>query len=161
MSRNMVVLGDCEKELENLINEGIKVKLIWTSPPYNLGNFKKGSFYNGKSKGDTLSYNSHDDMAFGDYILWQRQILALCYNLLTDDGAIFYNHKPRILDGEYDNRRGLIPFSIRQEIIWNRKSMINFTGTFFAPNTERIFIIAKEKWRPVKEYVGLGEVWEF
>ena len=32
------------------------VDLIVTSPPYNLGNSKKGSFYGGKSKGENKCY---------------------------------------------------------------------------------------------------------
>jgi modification methylase len=37
--------------------------------------------------------------------------------------------------------------------------MVNFSGSFYAPNTERIFIIAKEEWTPRKECLGWGEIW--
>jgi DNA modification methylase len=34
-----------------------------------------------------------------------------------------------------------------------------FQVVFFAPNTERIYIIAKPEWKPNKECLGFGEVW--
>ena len=79
--------------------------------------------------------------------------------ILKPTGAIFYNHKPRILDGIYDDRKNLIPYPIRQEIIWDRCCMVNFCGKFFAPSTEKVYIICKEDWKPNKEFIGMGEGW--
>ena len=148
--------GDCLEILPELE----PVDLVLTSPPYNLGNFKKGSFYAGKKKGKNLTYLSHsDDMKESDYINWQHNCLRAFFSALIDMGAIFYNHKPRVEKGIFNDRKNLIPFPIRQEIIWDRGGMINFSGSFYAPNTERIFIIAKPKWKPIKECLGFGEVW--
>jgi len=150
--------GDCLEIMPELE----MVDLIITSPPYNLGNFKKGSWYDGKKKGERLTYLSHNDnMPTKEYISWQRTFITVAYSKLTDKGAIFYNHKPRILNGIFDDRKNLIPIPIRQEIIWDKCGMINFSGTFFAPSTERIFIIAKDGWKPQKEYLKFGEVWRF
>lgn len=150
--------GDCLEVIRTISNESID--LILTSPPYNLGNFKKGSFYDGKGKGEHLKYDTHNDrMDEEDYKNWQRNVLIECYRTLKPTGAIFYNHKPRIINGLVDDRKNLIPLGIRQEIIWDRCCMVNFSGSFYAPNTERIFIIAKPEWRPRKEYVRYGEVW--
>lgn len=137
------------------------VDLIVTSPPYNLGNSKKGSFYGGKSKGENIEYIDHDDdMPTQEYIDWQHSLFKEWMRILKPTGAIFYNHKPRILNGVYDDRKNLIPFPIRQEIIWDRCGMVNFSGSFFAPNTEKIYIIAKPEWKPNKECLGFGEVWK-
>ena len=150
--------GDCLEIMPQLE----PVDLVLTSPPYNLGNFLKGTWYGGKSKGLKLEYsNYNDDMPEKDYIEWQHSILKQCKNLLTENGAIFYNHKPRILNGVFDDRKNLIPFPIRQEIIWDRCVMVNFSGSFYAPSTERIYIIANKNWKPIKKYLKFGEVWRF
>ena len=148
--------GDCREILPTLE----KVDLVLTSPPYNLGNSVKGSFYGGKGKGERIEYLSHDDdMPYEEYRAWQHEILKLCYDQLQETGVIFYNHKPRITGGIFDDRKDLLPFPIRQEIIWDRCGMVNFSGSFFATNTERLYIIAKEDWKPNKECLGWGEVW--
>lgn len=114
------------------------VDLIVTSPPYNLGNSKKGSFYGGKSKGEKIEYIDHDDdMPTQDYIDWQHSLFKEWMRILKPTGAIFYNHKPRILNGVYDDRKNLIPFPIRQEIIWDRCGMVNFSGSFLHPIPKR------------------------
>ena len=149
--------GDCLEIMPELE----PVDLVLTSPQYNLGNPKKGSMYN-NVEGERLSYcNNTDNLPYPKYIEQQHIYLKAIYKTLTDNGAIFYNHKPRIIKGIFDNKRNLIPFPVRQEIIWDRVSMTNFNGSFFATSTERIFIIAKPKWKPIKEYVKLGEVWRF
>ena len=156
---NQVICGDCLEVMKKIDSNSID--LIITSPPYNLGNVKKGGFYGGKQKGEKIEYLSHDDnMDDKEYVIWQHRVLRECYRLLKGTGAIFYNHKPRIKNGIYDDRKKLIPLSIRQEIIWDRGGMINFTGSFYAPNTERIYIIAKSNWRPKKEYLAYGEIWK-
>jgi len=148
--------GDCLEIMPQLE----PVDLVITSPPYNLRNMKKGGFYGGKER--TLEYLSHDDnMRPEEYVEWQHKLLKQCMVLLSDKGAIFYNHKPRISGGVYDDRKNLIPFPIRQEIIWDRCGMVNFEGSFYAPNTEKIYIIVKNKWRPNKKYLKFGEVWRF
>lgn len=134
------------------------IDLVFTSPPYNLGKMKKGGYYQGKER--VLNYGVYDDdQEFEKYVSWQRTVLKELYRLIKDTGAIFYNHKHRIQEGILDDRKNLIPFPLRQEIVWNRCGMINFSGSFYANNTERIYIIAKDGWRPNKGYVGFGEVW--
>jgi len=135
------------------------VDLVWTSPPYNLGKPEKGSMFN-NAEGDVLEYDEYsDDIPEREYINTQHAVFKLMYSLLKQDGAIFYNHKPRILKGVFNDRKNLIPYPIRQEIIWDKCSGFNFAGSFFVPSTERIFIICKDKWRPTKKYVKFGEVW--
>lgn len=153
-----LIEGDCLESMRKMPSASIDMCL--TSPPYNLGNAKKGSFYQGQGKGDRIAYSTHsDDMPEDEYIDWQREVILEMYRLLKPTGAIFYNHKPRISDGVFDDRKGLIPLPIRQEIIWDRCCMVNFSGSFYASSTERIYIIAKNDWRPQHEFLGLGEVW--
>jgi len=158
MEVDKIICGDCLEVMKDFPDNS--VDLVFTSPPYNLGIAKKGSFYGGKSKGATISYDTHkDSMPHSQYIEWQHSTIKALSRIIKPSGAIFYNHKPRIDKGIYDDRKNLIPCPIRQEIVWDRCSGVNFSGTFFLPTTERIFIIAGERWKPNKEFLGWGEVW--
>lgn len=160
MEINRVYNEDCLDTIARMPDESID--LIVTSPPYNLDNAKKGSFYGGKSKGENISYDNHNDnLPEQEYIDWQHDLFREWMRLIKPTGAIFYNHKPRIIEGIYDDRKNLIPFKIRQEIVWDRCGMVNFSGSFYANNTERIYIICKDNWKPVRKYLGWGEVWRF
>lgn len=172
--KNVVIYhADCLKALKEFDDES--VDLFFFSPPYNLGNFRKASHWcrrrtkkasSGgkgvstlKSEGK-MEYSDHDDaMPHEEYVEWQRTILRLCYRKLKETGAIFYNHKPRRIDKVWDDRRSLIPFPLRQEIIWNKIVLNNWGGHYFPSNTERIFIVAKDKWKPTKEGLKEGEIW--
>ena len=154
-----LILGDCLTKMQSFEKESID--LIFTSPPYNLGEPVKHSMFAG-NRGEKLAYNKYSDtLPEHEYIRWQHDILKTCYSLIKDTDAIFYNHKPRIKNKIYDDRRNLIPFNIRQEIIWDTTSLFNFNGWFFVPHTERIFIIAKDNWKPDREFVSCGEIWKF
>jgi len=151
-------LGDCLEYMKSMPDKSVDA--VFTSPPYNLGNPTKGSMFGKTKQGEKLEYSLYnDDMPDSEYTEWQRSVLRECYRIASDDGVIFYNHKPRVMNGIYDNRRTLIPFPIRQEIVWETGCKFNYNGTFFVPSTERIFIIAKGKWRVSKECVEYGEVW--
>jgi len=153
--------GNC---LEILPLLSPNIKLCLTSPPYNISqkeSRRSTFFHKGDSKNNPQIYDvCDDDIPEEEYIKQQHQVLKLIYELLLPDGVIFYNHKPRIKNKKFDDRKNLIPFPIRQEIIWQKSSMINFNGNFFVPNTERLFIIVKDKWKPNQDYLSLGEVWK-
>ena len=156
---NQIYHGDCLSIMKTWPDQCID--LVVTSPPYNLGEFKKGSHYSGKTlKGTELKYEDHSDTMDAEaYVIWQHLIIRELFRLIRPTGAIFYNHKPHVVDGVLDDRRNLIPLSVRQEIVWDRCCMINFSGSFFAPQTERIFIIAGPDWVVNKDCVSFGDVW--
>jgi site-specific DNA-methyltransferase (adenine-specific) len=165
------------------------IDLVFTSPPYNLGNTTGGGFPDrfghyrkssgiakrgGQGKwakasaagGLAHGYGVYDDnMPHEDYVAWQGVVLDNCWRLLTDCGAIFYNHKPRVLDGKLVSPSEYIPESlrdfVRQEIIWKRSGGINFSPAFYLPMHERISVIAKRDFRlKSKGASGVGDVWE-
>lgn len=165
------------------------VDLIFTSPPYNLGNTTGGGFpdrFGHYRKSTGLSgrggmgkwakasaagglahgYGAHsDDMPHDAYIAWQGEFLAMCWPLLSERGAIFYNHKPRVLDGRLVPPTDYIPAAlrqfIRQEIIWKRSGGINFSPAFFLPMHERIVVLAQRAFRLTsKGASGVGDVWD-
>jgi site-specific DNA-methyltransferase (adenine-specific) len=165
--------------------------LVVFSPPYNLGNTTGGGFVKqlggmayqrshyspetplgkrggaGKWNGGALAYgyDEYDDaMPHDKYVAWQNQILNQCWRHLNGRGAIFYNHKPRVLDGHLIAPMDYVPAElkpyIRQEIIWARAGGVNFSPSFYCPTHERIVVIAKPDWRlKSKGASGVGDVW--
>lgn len=174
--------GDCLDILPTLAIAS--VDLVFTSPPYNLGNTTGGGFPErfghyrkssglsgrgggGKWGGGALAngYGAHDDdMPHEAYVKWQGDVLDACWALLTDQGAIFYNHKPRVLDGCLVTPLDYVPAElrpfVRQEIVWKRSGGINFSPAFYLPMHERIIVLAKRNWRLTsKGASGVGDVW--
>lgn len=81
---------------------------------------------------------------------------------LTPAGAIFYNHKPRVIGGRLWKPDELIPddLIVRQEIIWARAGGMNYNPTAYVPTHERIYVIAPGPWRlKSKGASGVGDVW--
>ena len=149
--------------------------LVVTSPPYNLGEGMeaKGGFRIGhkgskwakqtSGPGWSIGYDEWaDDLPYLEYIEWQKSILKECWRLLSPVGAIYYNHKPRIVGGIQRHPRDLVgELPIRQEIIWYRKSGINATNGAYAPTHELILLIAKPDFRlRDKSASFVGSVWE-
>ena len=169
----------CEEVLPELTGVG----LVITSPPYNLrmgidGN-KRTAFHS--RSGRNLStgrkaaaigakfsdgYDSHDDaMPIDQYIEWQRSVLELCWKSLSDTGAIFYNHKPRVQGGKCLLPTEYLPSEVvlRQLIIWDRAG----TGVAWSPaayNTahEWIMLIAQPGFAlKGRSESGIGDLWRF
>lgn len=144
------------------------IDLIFTSPPYNLGISSGGGFpkkKTGKWSGGALSdgYASHSDaMEYAKYVAWQQTVLLACWRLLSDTGAIFYNHKPRVQNGLLSTPLDLNPdLPVRQIVIWKRDGGINFSPSFYLPSHEWIVIFAKPEFRlRDKEASGAKDVWE-
>ena len=165
--------GECEDILPRLTG----VDLIVTSPPYNLGvttgggfgHWRDGQIHGGRSKwkaamhdGDGIGYDEHDDaMPFPAYREWQRDVLTACWATLSDHGAIYYNHKPRVQASELWLPLDLNPgLPLRQIIIWARAGGINFAPTHYVPTHEWICVFAKQSFRLTSRGAsGVGDVW--
>lgn len=170
--------GDCREILPTLP----MVDAVLTSPPYNLGNTSGGGMPGkklrhsaddarglarggmGKWSGGPLAngYGIHGDaMPHDDYVAWQRTLIKHCWDRLTESGAIFYNHKPRILNGILVTPFAYLPdLPIRQVVIWARAGGINFSPAFYCPTHEWVVIIAKDDFRlRDKSASGVGDVW--
>lgn len=173
-------LGDCREILPTLA-EG-SVDMVFTSPPYNLGTTTGGGFPakklghydpaasyrerggHGKWGGGALAdgYDDYDDaMPMDAYIEWQKDMLRECWRVLSNAGAIYYNHKPRVLDGI-----ALLPLAynpdlpVRQIVIWARAGGVNFSPVAYLPTHEWIVILARANFRlRDKGASGVGDVW--
>lgn len=163
--------GDALTVLQSI--ESKTVKLIVTSPPYNLKGTGGGKWSARFGKKGTESYNYRfregyasygDNMPDKEYVAWQQSVLLECWRILRDDGAIFYNHKhisrdKRLIKGDRCIPEELHPY-LRQEIIWNRSGSPNWNKNYFLPKTERIYLIAKRDWCIVdNQSVLWGDIW--
>jgi modification methylase len=100
-------------------------------------------------------------MPWPEYVAWQREILMLCWGALSESGAIFYNHKPRVIGAQLWLPLELNPgLPIRQIVIWSRPGGMNFNPTCYVPTHEWILILARESFRlKSKGASGVGDVW--
>lgn len=163
---NQLLCGDAVETMKTLPDNSID--LIVTSPPYNLKNSTGNGMKDGRGgKWANASlqngYSHHNDaMPHDQYVEWQREALSEMYRLLSEDGAIFYNHKWRVQAGLLQDRADILEgFPVRQIIIWKRKGGINFNPGYFLPTYEVIYLIAKPKFKLAPKANAVGDVWEF
>lgn len=178
--------------------------LVFTSPPYNLGNtttedvpgkdaprghyspdtplgsrggrratngnwpaIGAGKGERGKWDGGALAtgYRVHNDaMPHAEYVAWQQDVLRACWRVLSPTGAIFYNHKPRILHGRCITPLEYVPPDLlpylRQIIIWARAGGINSSPAFYLSTHEWLVILAQPAFRlRDRSASGVGDVW--
>jgi len=156
--------GDCLSTMREMPTDG--VDLVFTSPPYNLGVTTGGGFPSSGGKWDSAAlrdgYAEHDDaMPFEEYVAWQQEVLLECWRLIKPTGAIYYQHKPRVQAGLLQTPLALIPgLPVRQIVIWDRGSGMNFAPTHYVPSHEWIVVIAGPAFRlKNKGASGHGDVW--
>jgi site-specific DNA-methyltransferase (adenine-specific) len=157
--------GDCREIMPSLSAGSVHVGI--TSPPYNKGIRWEGSYQGppsagGKARRFRDGYGTFSDaMPRSEYCEWQRASLTDFWRLIGDDGAIFYNHKPRIVDGILWTPLSLNPdLPLRQIIQWNTGAGVNFMPTAFMPAHEWILMFARPSFRLAsREKSGLTDVW--
>lgn len=165
---NEIIHGRAEEVLPTL--PAASIPLFVFSPPYNLNaddtpmtqRGGSGKWRGGGKWQNGGAYDGYDDaMPWPAYAAWQQAVLRACWRCLSDDGAIFYVHKPRLRGGTcvtpLDYNPGL---PVRQIIIWARAGGINMAMTHFMPAHEWIVVFAKPAFRLRSQGVsGLGDVW--
>lgn len=159
-----VTHGDCIEVMAGM--RASSVRVIVTSPPYNLKNSSGNGMNNGiggKWPNAALQngYSGHDDcMPHEEYVAWQRACLKGMMRVLRNDGAIFYNHKWRVQNGLLQDRSDIVAdFPVRQIIIWHRAGGINFNPGYFLPNYEVVYLIAKPDFVLAPKANAIGCVW--
>jgi site-specific DNA-methyltransferase (adenine-specific) len=163
---NKIICGDCLDVMKDIPDQSLD--LVVTSPPYNLsirktfGNTQNWKGKWNKSKLQSVGYNQHDDYMLEDkYIGWQKKVLAECFRIVKDTGAIFYNHKWRVQKGLFQQRTEIVEgLPLRQIIIWKKAGGVNFNEGYFLPTYEVIYLIAKPKFKLAPKANRYGDVWE-
>ncbi len=160
-----IICGDVVETLKSL-PDGF-VDLVVTSPPYNLKNSTGNGMKDGRggkwANAELIDgYKAHDDcMPHDDYVDWQRSCLTEMMRVVSDEGAIFYNHKWRVQGGLFQGRHDIVDgFPVRQIIIWRRKGGINFNAGYFLPTYEVIYLIAKSGFKLAPKANAIGDIWE-
>jgi len=163
---NKILTGDTVAMMKKLPDGSADI--VVTSPPYNLknstGNGMKdgrgGKWSNAALLDGYSDYN--DNMPHDEYVAWQRECLSEMMRVVSDDGAIFYNHKWRVQAGLLQDRSDIVKdFPVRQIIIWRRKGGFNFNPGYFVPTYEVIYLIAKKGFKLAKGGNSHGDIWEF
>lgn len=177
IGRATLYRGDCL----TMLNDVPEVDIAVTSPPYNLGaapwarlgHWKPGNasgsggnkkWKGGAEGGAGVKYGAHEDaMPWDEYVAWQKDVLSAIWRKLSAGGAIFYNHKPRVIGTKLWTPLELIPpeIELRQVIVWARPGGMNYSPASFVPTHEWIMLLAKPDFRLRSRGVsGLGDVWQ-
>lgn len=163
---NQIICGDAIRVMEKIPDE--VVDLVITSPPYNLKNSTGNGMKDGRggkwaNAALQNGYTHHDDcMPHEEYVKWQRDCISQMMRIISDDGAIFYNHKWRVQGGLLQDRQDIVAdFPVRQIIIWKRKGGLNFNAGYFLPTYEVIYLIAKPDFKLAPKANAHGDIWEF
>lgn len=157
--------GDCLEVLPTLGADTMDIAV--TSPPYNLGEGMedKGGLrvgHAGSKWGDgklRAGYGEHDDaMPYPEYVAWQRRVLDELWRVCS--GAIYYNHKPRVVKRQVRLPTEIVHLPIRQVIIWDRGSGFNCMSGAYMPVSEWIVLCAKPSWDlRHKSASAIGDIW--
>lgn len=152
---NKINLMSCEEGMKKLIDSGVKFDLIITSPPYNIKDFHANH----------LKYDNYrgNDMNETKYQEWQLQCLDLMYQLLKDDGSLWYNHKVRISKGKAIHPLEWIfqtDFVLKQEITWNQQKGANVDKIRCFPFSERIYWLTKNASVKLFNKISAKDVWD-
>jgi len=174
LGKCLIYQGDYFKTLSQVKN----VRLILTSPPYNIGSAgKRQDGLRRLGKFDQKSFsgiNSYEDnLPEVDYQLQQQRFLLWALDGLKPDGVIAYVHKNR-----HKNRKLITPYAwilplvdqghlkIYEEIVWDRGSTHNHDKGYLYPETERIYILCKpdakpffQNYDPEGVHKGMSDVW--
>lgn len=145
-------------------------QIVVTSPPYNMGavpggggrgmyrpgaNSKGGRFRNGYSEADD------DALEWPVYDTLRRDELAAMWRNLPNDGAIYYNHRPRVIHGVLrDPLQGDFGIPLRNRIIWDRKTGIGPNLRHYCSVAEYVYLFAKPEFKLVDHSAsGRGDIW--
>ncbi len=129
------------------------VSIFFFSPPYNKrrpgSKNLTGSIWNAQLADGYASFG--DDLTHADYVAWMHDLLAECWRVLKDDGAIFFQHKDQPFKGRLLTPEELIPADIlahlRQRIIWHRQAAYTPNKNFLNPSFEFIHLLAKPSFK--------------
>jgi site-specific DNA-methyltransferase (adenine-specific) len=140
---------------DNLTCVGNSARMVFTSPPYNIGSKQMRSIGGRQAGGfDAKSFSSiweyPDEMDEVEYRQSQQDFIHFCFeNILRNDGVLVYNHKDRRKDGCYISPlEWILPLKasgieIFDTVVWNRLSSHNNGATIITPTHEYLYIIRR------------------
>ena len=161
--KDHIFIGDALSILKSLPSDLVDVGV--TSPPYNKGENKKGWLVKNVKYKD-----SSDKLPEEQYQENQIEVLDELFRVIKPGGSFFYNHKLRWERGTLLHPMDWLrntKWTIRQEIIWDRKIAANIRGWRFWQVEERIYWLYKpvgkhligEEIKP--KHALLSSIWRF
>jgi modification methylase len=162
---NTITVGDALAFVSALPDTSVPLYLF--SPPYNLNMSPSGDgkFYRLSKGGKSKLYAGYDEnedsMPWEEYVAWQKKILSECWRTLVDDGAIFFNHKPRIMHKRLWTPLELNPgLPLRQIVIWDRGCGVGLGDGHYCSVAEWMLVFTKPGFRfPSRAASAYGDVW--
>ena len=134
-----LICGDTLSELRKM-DDGV-VNVGVTSPPYNKQEKHKGWLVK------NVVYDSYKDaLPEPEYQRNQVDVLNEIYRVTAPGGSFFYNHKVRWVRGVMYHPMDWLrrtDWTLKQEIIWDRKIAANIRGWRFWQVDERIYWLYK------------------
>ena len=148
MELNKIYNEDCLVTMERMKNEGVKVDMVLTSPPYNTSRVNNGSTVSH----DTRRYDVYDDtMTNEEYLDFTLKLFQGYDSVLKENGVILYNisygnENPDLIWHVIHKIITETDFMIADMITWKKKSA---TPNSVSPNkltriTEPVFVICRK-----------------
>ena len=140
------------------------VHLVVTSPPFNMGG-RMGR----PALPDMWSARDGwyaDNLPQDIYEEWQIAVLTRLAGVITDDGSICYNHRPRMQKGKLIHPLSWITrvnaLTLKQEIVWKHNGGPNKNSGAFFPTHEYIYWLYGKKCRRVPNALAMQytTVWD-
>ena len=176
--RNKIILGNNIETLRKIPDDSIH--LVITSPPYNIGNIDMSEKIHKRGMNKIRDWDDslpslgimskgydgfEDNLPHSQYVDQQRELIKECIRILHPNGAIFYNHKIRIIDGIMRDHHDILNgFPVRQMIIWNRYSSMARTNRLFQQSYEVIYMINKKPNTGLyltEQGMNYSDIWAF
>lgn len=145
MSNVKLYNGDCLEVMQQLVEEGVKVDTIITSPPYNFCTKRSDCYYdNGYSEIDNLTEDEYLRVRVDEFNLFSE---------LIEDGVILYNLS-------YSSENPILPnllvtkihketeLTVADTIAWKKRTAIPFqtSPTKLSRIVELIYVIVKKEY---------------
>lgn len=143
---------DCLTTIDKIKEQGKKINLVITSPPYNKSRHSSQSKKMKQMETYNSMYDGYDDtMDNEDYYNWQCNIINKIDEILSENGVILYNlsysnENPDCMWGLIENIRHKTNFMIAEQITWLKKSALpqNVSHNKLTRLTEYIFVLCRK-----------------
>ena len=143
---------DCLTTINKIKEQGKKINLVITSPPYNKSRHSSQSKKMKQMETYNSMYDGYDDtMDNEDYYNWQCNIINKIDEILSENGVILYNisysnENPDCMWWLIENIRHKTNFMIAEQITWLKKSALpqNVSHNKLTRLTEYIFVLCRK-----------------
>ena len=140
---------DCINTINRFIEEGVKVDIILTSPPYNNSRVSHTEL---SMKTANCRYDSYDDnMTNEEYFDWTVNLFNKFDSILKDNGVILYNisyggENPNCMWEVVADIIRKTPFMVADNIVWKKSSALpnNVTKNKLTRICEYVFVFSRK-----------------